>query len=86
MTDEDFTKQLALLQERIETLPADQRERLYALVDETKRRQSELTRNVAQTRDALDDWRLSMKYLVFDMEAGTRERGPSHGTDTEQIE
>jgi hypothetical protein len=38
-------------------------------------RHTQIERAVTAAKDALDDWRIAMKYLVFDIEARSREVG-----------
>ena len=57
----------------IDTLPVVQREKLATLVDETRRRHKDIEQAVQRARDALDDWRLLQKYILFDWEARRRE-------------
>ena len=64
---------LAELEARIAALPADQRAALAPLLAETKTRHAQIKRATAAARDALDDWRIAMKYMVFDWEARLRE-------------
>ncbi len=74
MTDETFLTRLAELNAKIETLPEANRAPLVALVEETRRRHEELKRSFAHIHDALGEWRLGMKYVLFDYEATRRER------------
>lgn len=73
MNSETFQNQLEDLTAKIDALPVEQRGPLLALVEETKRRQAELTKDVAAATDALADWRIAVKYAVFDREAARRE-------------
>jgi phosphoglycerate-specific signal transduction histidine kinase len=73
MTEETFQTKLTELETRINSLPADQQAQLKALLDETRRRHSDIRRSVSAAQDALDDWRLAMKYMIFDAEARLRE-------------
>ncbi len=58
----------------IETLPEAQRARMMELVDETRRRHAHLRHLEKTAQDALDDWRLILKYRLFDYEARQREQ------------
>ncbi len=73
MNDQDFQAKLGDLIAQISTLPEDQRERLTQLVDEARDRQSRMKRTVAELQDSLDYLRLSIKYMLFDLEATRRE-------------
>ena len=73
MTEETFRTRIAELETRITALPADQQAQLKGLIEETRQRYSDIRRSVSSARDALDDWRIAMKYLIFDQEARLRE-------------
>ncbi|MBL8763291.1 MAG: transcriptional regulator [Phycisphaerae bacterium] len=73
MDDKDFQQKLADLIEQIGQLPAGQRANLEKLAAETKDRHSRMKKTVADLQDSLDYLRLSIKYLVFDLEATRRE-------------
>lgn len=75
MTDETFKERLAELEARIDALPEDRRAVLRRLFRETRQRHLQVKTAVNAARNALDDWRLAMKYLVFDREAAAREAG-----------
>jgi len=73
MKNQDFNTKLAELLSKIEELPEDQRTRLRSLADETKMRHEGIRETVKGLQDNLDNLRLSVKYLVFDLEATRRE-------------
>jgi hypothetical protein len=73
MNDNEFQHKLGDLIEQINTLPEDQRARLSALADEAKDRQQRMKKTVVELQDSLDYLRLSIKYLLFDLEATRRE-------------
>ena len=73
MTDETLEARLCEINSKIETLPQSQRDHLMQMVEETRQRHNDIKDGIGQARDALDDWRLQMKYRVFDMEASVRE-------------
>lgn len=66
-------KQLDKLLASIDQLTPEQQAALGPIVDETKRRQADIDTAHIEAHDALDDWRLTMKYLVFTNEAKRRE-------------
>ncbi len=72
--DQTFQARLAEARQRIDTLPVEVRAGLLALLEETRQRHEEMKANLTRTREAMDDWRLVMKYVVFDHEATQRER------------
>lgn len=73
MNNTTYDAKLAELEAKIAALPADQQALLAPLLAETQHRHVEIKKNVAAARDALDDWRIAMKYMVFDLEAQARE-------------
>lgn len=73
MTDEVFQERLAEIEATIGTLPQEQRAFLDEWFRETKDRHELIKRNISAARNALDDWRLAMKYKIFDLEARQRE-------------
>ncbi|MBN2561901.1 MAG: hypothetical protein JXQ75_13325 [Phycisphaerae bacterium] len=75
--DKTFDAKLARLEAKIAALPADQQAQLEPVLVETRRRHQEIREAVTSARDALDDWRITMKYRVFDLEARHREAGLS---------
>lgn len=83
MADDTFEQRIKELTTRIEQVQPEDREALLALVEETRRRHDEMRRGVARARQALDDWRLHMKYRLFDNEASLREQGSNHRAKTD---
>ncbi len=73
MDEATFQKKLSELVSEIGTLPDSQRKKLEVLAEQTKKRQAELKQSVASLHDSLDYLRLSIKYLLFDLEATRRE-------------
>ena len=73
MTEADFQRKLRDLMGDIATLPADERAKLEQLADETRDRHEKLRQTVSGLQESLDYLRLSIKYLVFDLEATRRE-------------
>ncbi len=73
MSDQDFNTRLSDLLEQIEHLPDGERDRLRQLADETRERRERMSETVSQLQESLDYLRLSVKYLVFDLEATRRE-------------
>jgi uncharacterized membrane protein len=73
MDETTFQKKLGELVKEIGTLPPSQRKRLELLAEETKQRHTELKKSVSSLQDSLDYLRLSIKYLLFDLEATRRE-------------
>lgn len=73
MTENEFHSRLASLLEQIETLPESERPKLAQLAAETQARHQKMRKTIAGLQDSLDHLRLSVKYLVFDLEATRRE-------------
>ena len=73
MDENVFQKKLAELVEEIDTLPEAERVRLESLAEETKQRHKKLKETVSSLQDSIDYLRLSIKYLLFDLEATRRE-------------
>ena len=73
MNEQDFQAKLGDLIEQINCLPPDQRDRLGKLAEETKDRHDRMKKTVADLQESLDYLRLSIKYMMFDLEATRRE-------------
>jgi chromosome segregation ATPase len=73
MTEAEFQTKLGELMGEISTLPPGEREKLEKLADETRARHERLRQTVSSLQESLDYLRLSIKYLVFDLEATRRE-------------
>ena len=73
MDEKTFQRKLGELIEEIRLLPSSQRKRLELLAQETKDRHAELKKSVSSLQDSMDYLRLSIKYLLFDLEATRRE-------------
>ena len=75
MDEKVFQNKLAELMGEISTLPKDEREKLTKLASETQARHDKLKKTVSGLQESMDYLRLSIKYLVFDLEATRRENG-----------
>ncbi len=73
MDEQSFQDKFADLMSRIQKLPDNERRRLEHIAEEARRRRRCLQASVAQLQDSLDHLRLTIKYLVFDLEATRRE-------------
>ncbi len=81
MNENQFQTKLAELMGEITTLPKSERDKLQNLTSqaatqaasETKDRHAKLRQTVSNLQESLDHLRLSIKYLVFDLEATRRE-------------
>lgn len=75
MDDRTFHAKFAELMNRIKKLPLNERHRLEQIAEDAKRRRACLATSIGQLQESLDHLRLSVKYLVFDLEATRRENG-----------
>lgn len=73
MNDQEFQSKLGQMLEQINHLPADQKERLTGMAEEARERHTRMKKTVADLQDSLDYLRLSIKYIMFDLEATRRE-------------
>ena len=73
MNEQEFQQKLGDLITQIEKLPEPQRAEMQNLAEETRARQSKIRKTVKDLQDSLDYLRLSVKYLMFDLEATRRE-------------
>ena len=83
MSEGTFRAKLAGLVLAINALPPGQRTLLIRLVEETKQRHYALKRDFARLGHAVDDGRLTMKYLFYDLER-TRDEVQRLGKKAEQ--
>ncbi len=72
MDDERLEAAIRRCKSVMETLQQADQEDLASLLDETRRRDEEIKRGYRDAMDALGDWRLVQKYLLFDREARRR--------------
>lgn len=75
MDEAVFQKELGDLVEEIKALPKADREKLAALAEQTRQKHQELKKTVSNLHESVDFLRLSIKYLLFDLEATRRENG-----------
>lgn len=75
MDEKAFQTKLGELMGEISTLPKTERDKLEALAAETQERHQKLRKSVGDLQESLDYLRVSIKYLVFDLEATKRENG-----------
>lgn len=73
MNEQDFNDKIGELISQIDQLPEASRADLHKLVEETRERQQKIRSTVRGLQESLDYLRLSVKYLVFDLEATRRE-------------
>ena len=73
MNEETFQRKLAELVAEIGTLPEGERNKLQLLAEQTKARHKQLKKTVDSLQESIDFLRLSIKYMLFDLEATRRE-------------
>lgn len=73
MNEQDFQKKLGELMAQIGELPETDRAPLEALAGEAATRHDKMRQTIGDLQESLDYLRLSVKYLVFDLEATRRE-------------
>lgn len=73
MDENSFQKKLAELVQEIGNLPDAEKSKMTALAEQTKERHEKLRKTVNSLQDSIDYLRLSIKYLLFDLEATRRE-------------
>ena len=73
MNEETFQRKLAELIAEIGTLPEGERSRLELLAEQTRERHRQLKETVNSLQESIDFVRLSIKYMLFDLEATRRE-------------
>lgn len=86
MTDDTLDRRLEQLRARIDQLPPEQHEQLHALLRETRRRHTELSKNLEKARTAVDDCRLAMKCALFTFETMPGRRGSGDRPDADSHE
>ena len=75
MNEETFQRKLSELIAEIATLPAGERDKLELLAEQARERHRQLKETVSSLQESIDFLRLSIKYLLFDLEATRRENG-----------
>ncbi len=73
MDEGTFTTKLNELVQEITALPPGHQAAIEALAVESKKRHEKLKATVTNLQDSIDHLRLSIKYILFDLEATRRE-------------
>jgi chromosome segregation ATPase len=73
MDEQAFQTKLTELMKKIKQLPEEERPTLERLAVDAKRRRERIQQSVTELQESLDYLRLTIKYLVFDLEATRRE-------------
>jgi len=71
--DKDTNEKLERLINDIDSVPLPQRDKLMELANKTGKCHKQLTESISRLQASLDGLRLSVKYLIFDLEATRRE-------------
>jgi len=75
MNEQDFESSLSSLMGELSSLPPMERQKITKIADQTRASQQRLNQSLSSVQESLDYLRLSIKYLVFDLEATRRENG-----------
>lgn len=73
MNERNIEERLSRLIEQLQSLPTEYREKLESLCNKDSEQRSLIEETVSKLQDSLDYLRLSVKYMVFDLEATRRE-------------
>ncbi len=73
MNEQEFQARLDELMVNIGAMPETDRDQLLKLAAETRDRHERMRKTINDLQESLDYLRLSVKYLVFDLEATRRE-------------
>ncbi len=73
MDEQAFQTKFTELMKKIKQLPEQDRTTLERLAEEAKCRRERIQASVAELQESLDYLRLTIKYMVFDLEATRRE-------------
>jgi hypothetical protein len=73
MSEQEFQSKIDELISQMADLPESERDGLTRLAEETRSRHDRMRKTIADLQESLDYLRLSVKYLVFDLEATRRE-------------
>ena len=73
MNEASFESKLNELVNEIGSIPAPQRDKLIMLAKQTGNSHRKLRKSVSTLQESLDYLRVSIKYLIFDLEATRRE-------------
>jgi hypothetical protein len=73
MDEQTFQARFSELLNKIKQLPEVQRAQIEQIAQQTKARRAQIQSSLGELQESLDYLRLSVKYLVFDLEATRRE-------------
>ena len=78
MKDDTFETELERISALIDTLPESLGGSLRTIVDETRERHIAIEEASNRAHEAIDNWRLMCKYLIFDLDVRLREANAYH--------
>jgi small-conductance mechanosensitive channel len=73
MNEQDFQDKLGDLMSQIDGLPESEQPKLRELAEQTRDRHARMKQTLSDLQASLDHLRVTVKYLVFDLEATRRE-------------
>jgi len=73
MNERNIEERMCRLIDQLQLLPVEHRKKLEDLCKHDGAQRSQIEESVAKLQDSLDYLRLSVKYMVFDLEATRRE-------------
>jgi len=73
MNERNIEERICRLIDQLQTLPTEHRDKLEELCRNDQGQRSQIEESVSKLQDSLDYLRLSIKYMVFDLEATRRE-------------
>lgn len=73
MDEKTFQDKFSELLQKIQQLPEAQRGEMQEMADQSRERRERIQSAISELQESLDFLRLSVKYLVFDLEATRRE-------------
>jgi hypothetical protein len=73
MSDKTFQARLAELREKMRGLSAEQQAAIEEMFEEAGRRFQALKHNRAKQQAAMEDWRVIVNYVLFDLETARTE-------------
>ena len=73
MDERDLHQNVNDLLTQIGSMPDSEQAKIEALANETQKRHDRIKQSVTSLQDSIDYLRLSVKYLLFDLEATRRE-------------
>ena len=85
-SNEELEAHIAKITSVMDTLPEPERARLQGLVEETRQRYEQVREDSTRVCEVVDDWRLLVKYQVFDAEARQRQTQKRRGDSGDMMQ